>query len=242
MLTLRRDVAYLPELKGGLGIRSIRDEYWVNRARVVGNIMEAGARMEGRGQEAWARRLLWEEVEDAESDYKLINEIRDMLSKLQLQVQNNTQGTAGTWTEQYQVRQWAEQREKYKKVPYVGGRFVMSLGSAKTVTKVVEIMEKAGVPDSAIAEAITGRDRYRAQVCENMQWDKYAGVVLGQTTMNKLAQASQGPWGEIEVTWEDMEGVQLVSTETLTQATRMTGLMDGLHSSDNSSRLSPAML
>ena len=127
MLTLRRDIAYLPPLKGGLGIKSVQDEYWINRARVLGNVMESGERLEGRGQIAWATRLLKEEIEDVDSDGKLIGEIRTMLQKLKLQVVENTEETARQWKEQYQLRQWSTNKTTYQKTPYIGGRFIMSL-------------------------------------------------------------------------------------------------------------------
>ena len=48
------------------GICSLQDEYGINRARVVGQLMEAGKRMEGRKQKGWVYRMLMKEVEETE--------------------------------------------------------------------------------------------------------------------------------------------------------------------------------
>ena len=39
-----------------------RDEYFINRARVIGQLIEAGKRIEDRGQDGWAYRLILQEL------------------------------------------------------------------------------------------------------------------------------------------------------------------------------------
>ena len=50
LITLRRDLGQLQTDKGGLGLPCIEDEYFINRARVIGQLVEAGKRIEDRGQ------------------------------------------------------------------------------------------------------------------------------------------------------------------------------------------------
>jgi hypothetical protein len=215
MLTLRRDIAFLPVQKGGLGIRSIQEEYQVNRARVIGNIMEAGERIEGRGQLAWAKRLMQEELNNNASNNAVIQEIQILLDKLNLKLIKHTDYPSlqkPNWTGQWKTK--TNLKMPYiPKVQYLTGRYMTKVGKAQTINTVIEGLNSMGKTDEEVGELLQLRQTIRSQICEEREWHLNRGVVLGKEIMTQLAKQMQGKWGELIITWEDMEGLIWIPKE-----------------------------
>ncbi len=80
----RREVLYEPVEMMGLGLPCLKDRYWITRAKVWVRIQGTGERMKMRGQTGWAAQLLNEEIQKESSPYGVVQDMKDILSDLDI--------------------------------------------------------------------------------------------------------------------------------------------------------------
>ncbi|MCP4055362.1 MAG: hypothetical protein GY739_20440 [Mesoflavibacter sp.] len=85
----RKDMLFEKRNKGGIEMISMHDLYDINRCRVISQIMENGKRQEGRGQIPWAEKIIMEEITKEEPCMEIYREIKNILLKLGLRIQQN---------------------------------------------------------------------------------------------------------------------------------------------------------
>ena len=88
---------------------SIQEEYKINRIRVMANLIEAGMRQEARGQKAWAKNMILQDMQRAEPLLNITQEAKEIFQELGLQVVYKTETPEQTWQMQ------RIQEEKIKK-------------------------------------------------------------------------------------------------------------------------------
>ncbi len=113
--TTRRDMLFEKRTKGGIGMISMHELYEINRCRIISQIMENGKRQRGRGQIPWAEKIVMEELMAEDSCMTVYKEIKEILIRLGLRIQQN--GDYRLWkTQEMMYEQSYEKRMKNQKV------------------------------------------------------------------------------------------------------------------------------
>jgi len=191
----RREMLYMVVTKGGLGMHSVEDQYKVARLRVIAGLIEAGKRQEQRGQKAWAKELIIQELRKEELVLEVYNEAKLMLTQLGLEVMY--QGPTG---EGWRDQRWQAQKEvrKTKKVTPVDimvnvGNMRIAWGEQSVSMRTLKWYEEENqLAVEQLAPALEEFIAKRRAVCGRHGWEEKAGIKIGAKTVSWIQQRGQG--------------------------------------------------
>ena len=211
MSRCRREVLYRGVVKGGLGMMSVEDQYKVARLRVIAGLIEAGERQEQRGQKAWAKDLIIQELRKEQPVLQVYKEVKEMMEQLGLEM--IYQGPSGEgWREQrWQSTEKPRKNSKNitaidmmvhvgsKRIPW--GQHTVSMRTLKWFEETKSMAVEEMVP--AMEEYVNNRK----QVCEQNGWTQAAGIKMGAKTVMWLQQKGEGRVVELTTDTEVGTGV-----------------------------------
>ena len=105
--SIRRDMVYERENKGGMGMMDITEEYKVNRLRGLMQMIQTGEAQAGRGQNTWIQEALLEELEEEEPCLEILKEMKDIMIDIGVEWQTTVTESRKPWTEQRKA--WEQQ-------------------------------------------------------------------------------------------------------------------------------------
>ncbi len=129
--------------KGGLGMTHLREEYEQNILRTLSQIIESGERLKGRGQVPWTQKLLLEELQKTRPCLKIIEQMKELLTKLGLRLEKITKNSK-PWYMQEEETEKVE-RKKVRELPLYAG--ISEVGGEEIPVHLIEYYERNNSKD-----------------------------------------------------------------------------------------------
>jgi len=191
MQMCRRDLTYQDVVYGGLGMMSIAEQYKVNRARVVAGLIEAGSRQQQRGQKAWAKDLLIQDIARREPLLPIIQEFKAIMQQVGVEVIYKPETQEGQWSSQRMKISLGEERIMKHMQPqhliYGGGQRVKWLQGKETNLRVISWFEKdRSMGKEELAQSVTQYVAQREIMCEHRQWIGQGGIKMAGAMVMQL--------------------------------------------------------
>ncbi len=230
MQMCRRDLTYHDVMYGGLGMMSIAEQYKVNRARVVAGLIEAGSRQQHRGQQAWAKDLLIQDIARKEPLLPIVQEFKTILKQVGVEVIYKPETQEGQWSSQRMKVSLGEERimkhMQAQHLIYGRGQRVKWLQGKETNLRVISWFEQnRGLGKEELAQAVTQYVTKRATVCEQRQWIEQGGIKIAGGMVMQLVNQMGREVKEMTLGLESGTGLEWLRRRQVGSLGSMQGLV-----------------